>query len=166
MKRHLMQMLVGTSVLVGGLISDVGVGAAQVRGGHGGYRGGYAGVPGDPSQTAGDPGGTTQVLPVAPVVVMPGAPSSSRQVRPASHPATQAAPPPRQHRDVLQALNRSRQPDEGAEGATRHAARPGETRAGRRFLCAHATAPLGWEAGSLRDRPAAFPVTLPVGALT
>ena len=86
-------------------------------------------------------------------------------MRPALHPATQAAPPPRQHRDVLQALNRSRQPAEGAEGATRHAARPGETRAGRRFLCAHATAPLGWDAGSLRDRPAAFPVTLPVGAL-
>ncbi len=29
MKRHLMRMLIGTSVLVGGLISDVGVGAAQ-----------------------------------------------------------------------------------------------------------------------------------------
>src|SRR5271165_3788313 len=49
MKRHLMRMLIGTSVLVGGLISDVGVGAAQAqhfgghRGGHGGYRGGYGG---------------------------------------------------------------------------------------------------------------------------
>jgi hypothetical protein len=47
MKRHLMRMLIGTSVLVGGLISDVGVGAAQAqhfgghRGGHGGYRGGH-----------------------------------------------------------------------------------------------------------------------------
>jgi hypothetical protein len=49
MKRHLMRMLIGTSVLVGGLISDVGVGAAQAqhfgghRGGHGGYRGGHGG---------------------------------------------------------------------------------------------------------------------------
>ena len=59
MKRHLMRMLLGTSVLVGGLISDVGVGAAQAqhygghrggrgsyggyRGGHGGYRGGHGG---------------------------------------------------------------------------------------------------------------------------
>jgi hypothetical protein len=47
MKCHLMRMLIGTSVLVGGLISDVGVGAAQAqhygghRGGHGGYRGGH-----------------------------------------------------------------------------------------------------------------------------
>jgi hypothetical protein len=47
MKRHLMRMLIGTSVLVGGLISDVGVGAAQAqhfgghRGGHGGHRGGH-----------------------------------------------------------------------------------------------------------------------------
>ena len=45
MKRHLMRMLLGTSVLVGGLISDVGVGAAQAQhyGGHGGYRGGHGG---------------------------------------------------------------------------------------------------------------------------
>ena len=47
MKRHLMRMLIGTSVLFGGLISDVGVGAAQAqhygghRGGHGGHRGGH-----------------------------------------------------------------------------------------------------------------------------
>ena len=47
MKRHLMRMLIGTSVLVGGLISDVGVGAAPAqhfgghRGGHGGHRGGH-----------------------------------------------------------------------------------------------------------------------------
>ena len=52
MKRHLMRMLIGTSVLVGGLISDVGVGAAQAqhfgghRGGHGGYRGGHGGYRG------------------------------------------------------------------------------------------------------------------------
>ena len=46
MKRHLMQMLIGTSVLVGGLISDVGAGAATIRGGHGGYRGGYGGYRG------------------------------------------------------------------------------------------------------------------------
>jgi hypothetical protein len=49
MKRHLMRMLIGTSVLVGGLISDVGVGAAQAqhyggyRCGHGGYRCGHGG---------------------------------------------------------------------------------------------------------------------------
>jgi hypothetical protein len=45
MKRHLMRMLLGTSVLVGGLISDVGVGAAQAQhyGGHGGNRGGFGG---------------------------------------------------------------------------------------------------------------------------
>ena len=50
MKRHLMRMLIGTSVLFGGLISDVGVGAAQAqhhgghrggRGVHSGYRGGH-----------------------------------------------------------------------------------------------------------------------------
>ena len=46
MKRHLMRMLIGTSVLVGGLMSNVGAGTAQAqhyghRGGHGGYRGGH-----------------------------------------------------------------------------------------------------------------------------
>ena len=52
MKRHLMRMLIGTSVRVCGLISDVGVGAAQAqhfgghRGGHGGYRGGRGGYRG------------------------------------------------------------------------------------------------------------------------
>ncbi|MGA9923727.1 MAG: hypothetical protein WBQ29_10030, partial [Isosphaeraceae bacterium] len=62
MKRHLMQMLIGTSVLVGGLISDVGTGAAQAkhygghrgshgghgrhRGGHGRHRGGHGGYHG------------------------------------------------------------------------------------------------------------------------
>src|SRR5271157_4919520 len=47
MKRHLMRMLIGTSVLVGGLISDVGSGAAQAqhygghRGSHGRHWGGH-----------------------------------------------------------------------------------------------------------------------------
>src|SRR5271166_5227846 len=73
MKRHLMRMLIGTSVLVGCLISDVGVGAAQAqhygghrggrgsyggyRGGHGGYRGGHGGYWGGHGGYRGDYGG-------------------------------------------------------------------------------------------------------------
>ena len=63
MKRHLMRMLIGTSVLVGGLISDVGVGAAQAqhfgghRGGHGGDRGGHGGYRGGHGRHWGGHGG-------------------------------------------------------------------------------------------------------------
>src|SRR5271165_4102678 len=69
MKRHLMRMLIGTSVLVGGLISDVGVGAAQAqhygghrggrggRGGYGGYRGGHGGYWGGHGRHWGGHGG-------------------------------------------------------------------------------------------------------------
>ncbi len=63
MKRHLMRMLIGTSVLVGGLISDVGVGAAQAqhfgghRGGHGGHRGGHGGYRGGHGRHWGGHGG-------------------------------------------------------------------------------------------------------------
>src|SRR5271157_1796593 len=73
MKRHLMRMLIGTSVLVGGLISDVGSGAAQAqhygghrgshgghgrhRGGHGRHRGGHGGYHGGHGRHWGGHGG-------------------------------------------------------------------------------------------------------------
>ena len=60
LKRNLMRMLIATSLLVGGLVSDVGVGAAQAaprgghrvsHGGHGRHRGGRHRRPPPPPTT-------------------------------------------------------------------------------------------------------------------
>ena len=164
MKCHLMRMLIGTSVLVGGLISDAGAGTAQAQhyGGQGGYQGGYGGqggyrgrlrrprwLPGRLRRPRWLPGRLRR-LTAATVATAATAATGAATAATAARAATGAAT--------------AATADEGAEGATRHAARPGEIRAGRRFLCRRAAAPPGWDAGSLRDRPAAVPVTPPVVA--